>query len=238
MTAVPCVPLIPLASVCEGVKNTYTAISSTDKDAKAVITLAFNMPVEAADSANAKLRADVTNTDGAMWSTLSAADGMTGSSSLTDMEAGKYGTPKQTTWKCEVNQLTKKIDWLADPKAITSGCKKGACHSDKAIAAELKEDKCVADTNAIAWVGGAMVVDAKTGTTITAVAPTSADGKAANTWNLAAKYSAHMGGYLCTAKCAKVTMAAHSGWFELAVTAAGATTLAASAAVATAALMF
>merc|ERR1711957_1009590 len=125
------------------------------------------------------------------------------------------------SWKCEVNQITKRIYWLRDARSFATGCKKGACQSDKAIASELKEDKCGVDSNAIAW-----------------VAPASADGRKRNTMNLSGKYSYSMGEYACTRKCARVTMATYSGWFPIVVTATGAATLAASAAVATGALMF
>jgi len=79
----------------------------------------------------------------------------------------------------------------------------------------MKADKCEPDSNAIAFYGGAMIVDARTGVTMTYKAAASADGRKRNTWNLSANYSYSMGGYTCTRRCAKVTMASYSGWFEI-----------------------
>ena len=85
-----------------------------------------------------------------------------------------------------------------------------------------------------------MAVDAKTkATTFSMVAASSADGKVENTFNMAGKYQANLGGYGCSKSCKAVTVATMSGWFPIAETvAAGAAALAASATVATAALMF
>merc|ERR1719272_86901 len=102
-----------------------------------------------------------------MWFNFASADGLTVSGGLYYRNAGKYASPYNTAWKCEVNQITKRQDWLRDARSFAAGCRRGARHSYKAMAADAKEDKCGVDSNAIAWLGGAMVVDAKKGVTIT-----------------------------------------------------------------------
>merc|ERR1712195_115904 len=236
MTAIPCILSIP-ATACDAMKSTISAVSSVDKDAKSIITMTIAAP-NVTDKDIKALKEDPKNTDGTMWATTSSADGLTGTGSLWSKAAGKWAAPVNVGWKCGVNQITQKEAWKADAKAFAAACKGGDCTGKKAMEKKNAADKCEVDTNAIKWNGGAMTADAKTGVSMSMVASASADGKAANTWNLGAKYSAMMGGYYCTKDCKAVTLATYSGWFEIAVTAAGATTLAASAAVATAALMF
>lgn len=83
-----------------------------------------------------------------------------------------------------------------------------------------------------------MAMDAEKGSSFSMSAASSADGKVENTWNMAGKYQANLGMYGCNKGCKAVSLSAMSGWFPIVETVTGAATLAASAAVATAALMF
>jgi len=237
MTAIPCVASVP-DTTCAAIKNTYTAIQATDKDAKTTMTLTFNMPIVKDEKVLALMTDKANAVEGAAWATMAVEGGKSGWASAWKKAAGVMTGPASSAWECE-GDATKIVDTNKDAAAIMKACKAGACSSDKAMAAWMKTNKCkVVVEKAAMWTGGAMKMDAKTGTSMSMTAASSADGKVANTWNMAGKYQANMGMYGCNKGCKAVSVAAITGWFPIVATVAGATTLAASAAVATAALMF
>ena len=237
MTAIPCVASVP-DTTCAAIKKTYTAIQSADKDGKTSMTLTISMP-NVEDAKVKALMEDKANTaEGAAWAGLSVEGGKSGWASAWKKAAGAMTGPTSVKWECETD-MTKIVDDKKDAASIKKACAKGACSSDASMAAWMKKNKCkiVAEPKPM-WTGGAMTMDAKKGASMSMTAASSADGKVANTWNMAGKYQASMGMYGCNKGCKAVSVAAMTGWFPIVATTAGAAALAASATVATAALMF
>merc|ERR1719253_1538484 len=232
MTAIPCLPAVP-DTTCAALKKSYTAIQSADKDGKTTMTLTISMPV-VEDAKVKALMEDKKNTDGAAWAALAVEGGKSGWAMGWKKTAGAMTGPASSKWECE-GDMTKVVDadWK-DAASIIKACKGGACSSDAAMADKMKANKCKTVVEAKPmWTGGAMTMDAKKGSSMSMSAASSADGKVANTWNMAGKYQANMGMYGCTKSCKAVTVAAVTGWWPIVATTAGAATLVASATVAT-----
>lgn len=107
MTAIPCAASVP-DTACAAIKNTYTAVQSTDKDAKTSMTITISMPVNKDEKVKA-LFEDKAMVEGAAWAAIVAEGGKSGWSSAWKTMAGAVTGPASSRWNCE-KDVTKVVN--------------------------------------------------------------------------------------------------------------------------------
>merc|ERR1711957_136737 len=223
---VPCLFGIPDA-MCADFKMTGLTTATTTADGKSSVTMKLTGK-QPTDKAIKDLMAE--SKDGMLWVGTSNSDGKIADSMVAENVAGAWDYAALNV-KCSSD--IRKVVVFSDAKSLLNNAlyKKYNSYNEQV----LKICKAV-DTTANAtnyWRAPVGITNPSTNAvdktiSVVVIRNASDDGKDGS-FKLSDKYQLYTAGFTCTTGCKKITTAMASGWFDMPVTTAGASTLLATA---------